>query len=129
MLDRAKNCAKWRMVREEGHTRPPGFSTRKLVSRVYSDPSDSGNSRTVEYLIHNCQRDAFKTAAATLSERKSRYGAGSIELSRWIEAQIDVFAQCSGETAPRTLSRQRVGGKDTLLYGWYGWYGWYSRFD
>ena len=87
------------MAGEQGYQRPAGFWARKLVSHVYTDPRDAGNSRTVEYYIHNCQRDAFKTAEATLLDRKLRYGSSSVQLSRWIEAQIKVFAQCSGETA------------------------------
>ena len=89
----------WLRAGEQGYQRPVGFWARKLVSHVYTDPRDAGNSRTVEYYIHNCQRDAFKTAEATLSDRKLRYGSSSVQLSRWIEAQIKVFAQCSGETA------------------------------
>ena len=89
----------WFMAWEEGYERPAGFWGRKRISRVHPDPRDAGNPRMIAYYIHNCQRDAFNTAEATLSDRKLRYGSGSIELSRWIEAQIKVFAQCSGETA------------------------------
>ena len=89
----------WLMAREEGYKRPPGFGTSKLVSRVDTNPRYAGNPRTVKYYIHNCQGDAFKTAEATLSDRKLRYGSSSIQLSRWIKAQVKVFAQCSGETA------------------------------
>ena len=88
----------WFMVREAGYERPAGFTRWKLVSRVHSDPHNPGQGRTVQHYIHNCQRDAFKTAAETLLDRKSRYGSGSVELSRWIEAQLRVFAQCGGET-------------------------------
>ena len=89
----------WFMAWEEGYERPAGFWGRKRISRVHPDPGDAGNPRMIAYYIHNCQRDAFKTAEATLSDRKLRYGSGSVQLSRWIEAQIKVFAQCSGETA------------------------------
>ena len=88
----------WQMAREEGYEPPLGFATRRLFSRVYTDPADPGNSRTTSNYVHNCQFDAFKTAGETLSDRKSRYGSGSAELSRWLEAQVQVFAQCSGET-------------------------------
>ena len=89
----------WLMAREEGYEPPMGFGTWKLFSRVIADPANPGNSRTTSKYVHNCQHDAFKTAGETLSDRKSRYGPGSIELSRWLEAQVQVFAQCSGETA------------------------------
>ena len=87
----------WHATTIEGHRRPELFATQKLVSRVDTNPRYAGNPRTVKYYIHNCQGDAFKTAHATLLDRRSRYGSRSIELSRWIEAQIKVFAQCSGE--------------------------------
>ena len=88
----------WNLAQEQGYERPPGFARWKVVSRVHADPHNPDNGRTVEQYIYNCQRDAFKTAAETLADRKSRYGSGSVELSRWIETQIKVFAQCSGET-------------------------------
>ena len=89
----------WDAVREEGQERPAGFVTWKLASREYEDPREAGRILTDQQYIHNCQMDAFRTAEATFLDRKSRYGSGSIELGRWIEAQIKVFAQCSGETA------------------------------
>ncbi len=89
----------WRIAREEGYEPPAGFRTMKLFSREITDPGDPGNSRTISNYVDNCQHDAFKTAGETLSDRKSRYGSGSVELSRWLEAQVQVFAQCSGATA------------------------------
>ena len=88
----------WNLVREEGYERPAGFTPWKVVSRVHADPRNPDDGRTVEQYIHNCQRDAFKTAAETLSDRKSQHGSDSIEFSRWIEAQLRVFGQCGGET-------------------------------
>ncbi len=89
----------WLMASEEGYEPPTGFGTRRRFSREYADPDNPGNSYTTSNYVHNCQFDAFKTAGETLSDRKSRYGSGSVELSRWLEAQVQVFAQCSGETA------------------------------
>ena len=89
----------WRLAREEGYEPPTAFRIWKLFSREITDPADPGNFRTISSYIDNCQHDAFKTAGETLSDRKSRYGSGSVELSRWLEAQIQVFAQCSGEMA------------------------------
>ena len=87
----------WQMAAEEGFQRPRGFATWKLRSRVYSDPSDPSRTYTIRQYVDNCQTDAFRTAEATLSDRRSRYGSGSVELSRWLDAQTKVFAQCSGE--------------------------------
>ena len=47
--------------------------------------------------IHNCRPDAFRTACLTFMDRKSRYGAGSVELDRWVTAQVAVFRQCADD--------------------------------
>ena len=72
-------------------------------------------SFTRSYFVGNCLRDAFKTAFETLLDRRDRYGSGSAELSRWIEAQIAVFDQCSGEVAfePSGGSRSRLAALGT----------------
>ncbi len=89
----------WRMAGEEGFEPPTGFDTWRVFSREIADPDNPGNSNTISSYVHNCQFDAFKTAAETLSDRKSRYGAGSVELSRWLEAQVQVFSRCGNGTA------------------------------
>ncbi len=43
----------------------------------------------------NCQKDAFETAAHTLSERIKTFGAGSEVIREWVAAQDSVFANCS----------------------------------
>lgn len=53
----------------------------------------------------NCQNDAFETAAATLEARISRFGSDSAALKQWVEAQDQVFANCSeGQNIPSELS-------------------------
>ena len=47
--------------------------------------------------ITNCLGNAFASAAQTLSERATRYGAGSPQVREWIEAQDRVFKNCRGE--------------------------------
>ena len=89
----------WLMVQEEGYESPARFRSGNLVSQLVATDDDYLRWLTTSYYYENCQIDAYKTAAETLSDRKLRYGSGTIELSRWIEAQIKVFAQCSGETA------------------------------
>ncbi len=89
----------WEMARRQGFQPPAGYGTRKLFSREITDPANPEDSRTISNYVYNCQPDAFKTAWETLSDRRSRYGAGSTELTRWLVAQVQVFAQCSGETA------------------------------
>jgi tetratricopeptide (TPR) repeat protein len=44
----------------------------------------------------NCQKDAFDTAIATLNERIAKYGADSANVKTWLEAQDQVFSNCSG---------------------------------
>lgn len=79
-----------------GHAVPRSFEVTKLVPYERSWPADDGSTRTVvrHHRIRNCQADAFRVARQTFLDRKSRYGAGSAELSRWINAQIRVFNEC-----------------------------------
>lgn len=52
----------------------------------------------------NCQQDAFETAAATLEARAKTLGADNLALKQWIEAQDQVFANCSeGQHIPAAL--------------------------
>jgi len=52
----------------------------------------------------NCQNDAFETAATTLEARISRFGSDSPALKQWVEAQDQVFANCSeGQNIPTDL--------------------------
>lgn len=61
--------------------------------------SESVNGRTYtrSSYYENCQADAFSTALRTFEERRTRYGAGSPQLDRWLEAQIQVFGHCGDE--------------------------------
>lgn len=47
--------------------------------------------------FRNCLDDAFKTAARTLDERIKQSGAASPGVSQWIQAQDQVFSNCSGK--------------------------------
>ena len=79
--------------------RPESFSTYRYTVQVTIAESEDGEHRTrTSELVYNCPKDAFLTAVETLQLRRARYGP-SVELSRWIEAQIKVFTQCSGEVA------------------------------
>ncbi len=49
----------------------------------------------------NCNKDSFETAAATLNQRIAKYGADSPMMQNWVQAQDQVFANCSsGESIP-----------------------------
>lgn len=52
----------------------------------------------------NCQQDAFENAAATLAERLQKFGAEGAAVKEWVEAQDQVFANCSaGQQIPAAL--------------------------
>ncbi|MCY3623986.1 MAG: hypothetical protein OXH68_20030 [Gammaproteobacteria bacterium] len=91
----------WNTVRKEGFERPELFRASRLTSDIVTITHGDGTSYsfTQSYFVGNCLDDAFKTAFETLLDRRERYGSGSAELFRWIEAQIAVFDQCSGEVA------------------------------
>lgn len=49
----------------------------------------------------NCTKDSFDTAVSTLAERTKKYGPESPVIRSWIEAQDQVFANCSeGKNLP-----------------------------
>jgi hypothetical protein len=49
----------------------------------------------------NCTKSAFETAAATLSERITSYGADDKNVRAWVKAQDEVFNNCaSGRSIP-----------------------------
>jgi len=52
----------------------------------------------------NCQKDAFETAADTLEARGKEWGIKSALLKIWVDAQDQVFANCSeGKHIPDLL--------------------------
>ncbi len=60
----------------------------------------------------NCQNDAFETAATTLDARIGKFGADNAALKQWVEAQDQVFANCSeGQHIPSDMPADT----DTLL--------------
>ncbi|MDA0204093.1 MAG: hypothetical protein O2795_01955 [Acidobacteria bacterium] len=49
----------------------------------------------------NCTEDALRMAAATLSERVTRFGSNGVEAREWLSAQDVVFSNCgNGEEIP-----------------------------
>lgn len=78
------------------------LDARKKIPGVKGDPqievyrAESG----YDYFL-NCPSDAFKNAAKTLEERKTKFGVDSAELKEWIQAQDQVFSNCgSGKNIP-----------------------------
>ena len=83
-----------RSLRAEGY-RDLHFSNWKSIRREHIE---DGRAVTKRYFIENCVSDAFRVAARTFRKRKSRYGSGSPQLERWIEAQIRVFEHCDRDS-------------------------------
>jgi hypothetical protein len=57
----------------------------------------------------NCTKNAFETAAQTLSDRAARYGADSADVKAWVAAQDAVFTNCtSGKQIPESADQTSV---------------------
>jgi hypothetical protein len=68
-----------------------------------------------EYL--NCGPDAFRNAAATLPERAKSWGARPAELKAWVQAQDQVFMNCSGgPVIPAVLESVDAGARADRMY-------------
>ncbi|HEV7859421.1 MAG TPA: hypothetical protein VGO91_12450 [Pyrinomonadaceae bacterium] len=53
----------------------------------------------------NCQEDAFLNAASTLEERVKKFGGAGVEVKDWVQAQDQVFANCSeGQHIPASAA-------------------------
>lgn len=86
--------------------RPPAMpdqlwlAARKTVPGVKPIPfldvnRPSFDANNYDY-FQNCNDDAFRVAADTLTARMKQYGASSPLVSDWIAAQDTVFSNCSG---------------------------------
>ena len=77
----------------------PWLAARQNVSGVATAPQISiyrHREKPNEYETYiNCQKDAFETAASTLSDRIRRFGADNPVIRDWVAAQDTVFANCS----------------------------------
>ena len=76
-----------------------GFSLGDVDTwrRVFVEEQRDGELVTTTVTLDNCRPDAFDTASSTFLERRSRYGSDSVELERWLDAQIRVFQQCDAD--------------------------------
>jgi hypothetical protein len=78
----------------------PGLAGPDPKIEVYRSREKPNDYET--YL--NCQNDAFEVAATTLEARLKRMGSDSVGLKSWVEAQDQVFANCSeGQHIPAAL--------------------------
>lgn len=82
----------------------PGTSPTIDVYRRREKPNDYDS-----YL--NCHEDAFENAIATLENRARTLGLENPALKQWVEAQDQVFANCSeGQHIPDALPADADGG-------------------
>ncbi len=92
----------WREARQ----RVPDLESPGWISTTRSQSVEENGTVTHNYFL-NCLGDAFGNAAKTLTARIDRFGAGSPEVRAWVEAQEQVFANCSsGETIPQPLGAE-----------------------
>lgn len=83
---------------EESWTKP-WFAARQAVTGEANPPGINiyrHREAPNQYETYvNCQKDAFETAANTLTERARKFGADTSVVREWIAAQDLVFANCS----------------------------------
>ena len=82
----------WQNARARVAGGPPafGFNTDRIV-----------NENNYFLVYPNCGDDAFRTAAATLTDRIRRFGLNHPAVKEWVAAQDTVFANCqSGHWLP-----------------------------
>jgi hypothetical protein len=70
-------------------------ATDRYVEIPAVDESGQSYTDSVPYL--NCPADAFRTAIATLADRRTRFPAA---VASWVKAQDAVFASCGDGAAP-----------------------------
>lgn len=87
----------WADARNSVSAAGPAPAIRELFRPV----SDKDSYQ--QYL--NCTAGAFQTAAATLSKRIERFGANSPEVKDWVQAQDQVFSNCSGGSQIPALAK------------------------
>jgi hypothetical protein len=66
----------------------------ETVPSIYTEREYGGYD-----FIPNCTKSAFETAAQTLSERITSYGAEDGSVRAWVKAQDEVFTNCSSGRA------------------------------
>jgi tetratricopeptide (TPR) repeat protein len=84
------------------------LEARKKVAGLPESPKISvyrNREKPNEYeSFVNCTADSFNTAVVTLNERLNKYGADNAAVRTWVEAQDQVFANCSeGKQVPAEL--------------------------
>jgi hypothetical protein len=81
----------WAKTWLDARAKIPGASKLDEIEAYRTD-----NSKDYFLQYANCPPDAFRTAAATLKRLIERFGATSTEVKDWVQAQDQVFTNCSG---------------------------------
>ena len=86
--------AEWSTVWLEARKKIHGVQDRGEIEvyRAREKPNE------YEFYV-NCNKDSFETAANVLTDRTAQYGADSQVLLNWVEAQDEVFSNCSSATS------------------------------
>ncbi len=85
---------------QDARAKVPGAGDAPAIDVNRSSADDS-------YSYVNCNDDAFVSAAATLNQMSSKFGAGSSQLKDWLQAQDEVFSDChSGNAIPAAAPAQ-----------------------
>ena len=97
----------WSKVWLTARQKVPGVQARESID-IYR-----AREKPNEYESYvNCNKDAFETAAATLNQRIAKYGADSPPIQSWVQAQDQVFSNCS---SGKSIPDQAEPGADALL--------------
>ena len=75
----------------------PWERARTAVLGLPTTPVETRRTSATYVTIENCLADAFRSAAATVTDRAQRFGAASPDLRAWIAAQDVVFANCNAD--------------------------------
>lgn len=78
------------------------LGSEEKVPEIYTERSWGGYD-----FFPNCTKNAFETAARTLSERSASYGSDDKDVKDWVHAQDQVFTNCSvGKSIPAAPSAE-----------------------
>ncbi|MGB8260650.1 MAG: hypothetical protein WCE75_09880 [Terracidiphilus sp.] len=84
-----------------------------VPAKKEGDAGDAGPLFPWDEGFANCQADAFRTAARTLTARAASWGEKSVELADWLKGQDAVFANC--ESKSRMLPQPAPESASALL--------------
>jgi hypothetical protein len=73
-------------------TRKEILGEDQQLPRIYTERQNGGGYD----FFPNCTRNAFEVATETLKDRVATYGADSVDVKLWLDAQDVVFENCSG---------------------------------